>query len=71
MVKKWKKYIKRAFMAGTSVFSIFAGGFILYDIYKVGLNNVEPRTMTYLAVALIFMGITMIILVDDLYKVKK
>ena len=71
MAKKWKKYITRIPFAVTAVFSIFAGVFILCDIYKVGLNNVEPRTMTYLAVALIFMGITMVILVDDLYKVKK
>ena len=71
MVKKWKKYITRIPLAVTAVFSIFAGGFILYDLYRLGLNTIEPRTMTYLAVALMFLGITMIILLNDLYKVRK
>jgi membrane-bound ClpP family serine protease len=71
MAKKWKKYIGRAFLAVTSVSSLFAGVFILYDLYIKGLNNVEPRTMTFLAVALIFLAITMQILMNDLYKVKK
>ena len=71
MVKKWKKYITRIPLAVTAVSSIFAGGFILYDLYGLGLNTIEPRTMTYLAVALMFLGITMIILLNDLYKVRK
>ena len=71
MDKKWKKYLKRFFLVGASVFSLWAGGNILYDLYIRGLDNVKPGTMGYLAVALIFIWITMLILADDLYRVKK
>ena len=71
MEKKWMKYLKRLFLAGASVFSIFTGGYIILDLYIMGLNNIKPLTMTFLALALFFTGITMLILVDDLYKVKK
>jgi uncharacterized membrane protein len=67
----WKKHIKRIPLAIAAVFSIFAGGFILYDIYRLESNNITPTTMTYLSVALIFIGITMIILMNDIYKMEK
>lgn len=71
MAHDWKKYVKRLFLAGASVFSFFAGGFIVYDLHIRGLSYVRPSTLNFLATALIFMGITMLILVDDLYRVKK
>ena len=71
MEKKWKKYLKRFILVSASVFSFFTGGYIIYDLYLLGLNNVTPLTMTFLAVALIFIWMTLIVIVDDLYRVKK
>jgi len=71
MEKKWKKYLKRFFLISAAVFSFFTGGYIIYDLYILGLNNVTPRTMTFLAIVLIFIWMTLIILADELYKVKK
>ena len=70
MKEKWKKYLKRFFLIGASVFSLWAGGNIFFDLYIWGLDNVKPITMGYLAVALIFIWITMLILADELYRVK-
>ena len=66
-----KKYLKCFFLVGTSVFSLFTGGYIFYDLYIKGLSNVEPRTMTYLAITLFFIWITMLILVGDFYSARK
>lgn len=71
MKKKLKNYLKRFFLAGASVFSFLAGGYIIMDLYILGYNNVKHMTMTFLAFALIFICFTMLILADDLYKVKK
>ncbi len=71
MEKKWKIHLKRFFLTGASVSSFFAGGYILLDLYVLGLNNVRPVTMTFLAFALIFIWMTLIVLADELYKVKK
>jgi len=71
MKNKLNNYVRRLFMAGTAVFSLFAAGFILYDIYVSGLNTAAPRTLSYLAVALIFLFITMLIFANDLYRKTK
>jgi hypothetical protein len=71
MVKKWKIYLKRGFLAIATVLSIFTAGYIIYDLYILGLNNVTHRTMTWLAFTIFFTGTSMLIIADDFYKVKK
>lgn len=71
MVKKWKIYLKRGFLAIATVLSILTAGYIIYDLYILGLNNVTQQTMTWLAFTIFFTGISMLIIADDFYKVKK
>lgn len=71
MNEKWKKYLKRFFVIGAGVFSLFTGGYILLDLYVWKLGNVRSFTMTFLAIALFFTWITMTILACDLYSIKK
>jgi ABC-type xylose transport system permease subunit len=71
MVNSWKKYVNRIPFAIASVCSIFAGGFMLIDYYFTGVANIQPYAIVFLAIALIFLGFTIIILMNDIYKIKK
>jgi hypothetical protein len=71
MVNSWKKYVNRIPLAIASVCSIFAGGFMLTDYYLTGTANIQPYTIVFLAIALIFLGFTIIIFMNDMYKIKK
>ena len=70
MEEKWKKNAKFACLYGAGFYSFLVGGLILYEIYGKGLYSMSPRTLTFLAIALIFTWMAMLVLAYDFYKKK-
>ena len=67
----WKDYGKRVIIAGACLFSLLSAIWIVLDIYFHGRTTISTYTLTYLAIACIFICLAFIILAYDLYKMKK
>jgi len=71
MKNNWKKFVKFFFVYGSGVLSLFAGGWIIIDLFIKGYDVPESRTFIYIGFALIFLFFAMSFFAYDFYKVKK
>ena len=65
------KYVKRGCLAVASVCSIFAGGYMLFDLFINGRIMLTSLLISFLAIAQIFLGISLVVILNDFYTIKK